>query len=253
MPQGGTLTIETANAVLDEAYAHQHLDVEPGEYVMLSVSDTGTGMDDEVKRRLFEPFFTTKEKGKGTGLGLATVFGVVKQNEGHIWVHSEVGQGTTFQVYLPRTEHVETRPPEPAQAPLPSGPTPARETLLLVENEADVRVLAAHILDSQGYRILAAANGSEALRLSGEYDGPIHLLLTDVVMPQMSGPEVAEQLSAQRPEMRVLYMSGYADEAAVQRVRSTRRVPFLPKPFGADQLLLKVRAMLDGQTQTERK
>ena len=253
MPQGGTLSISTANLALDRAYADRQLDVQPGEYVMLAVSDTGVGMDDQVRAHLFEPFFTTKERGKGTGLGLATVFGIVRQHGGHIQVCSEPGHGATFRIYLPRTEDVEARPPEPAQAPLPSGPTPARETLLLIEDEADVRVLAAQILDSQGYRILAAANGSEAIRLSEEYDGPIHLVLTDVVMPQMSGPEVAEQLSAQRPEMRVLYMSGYADEAAVQHVRPTKQIPFLPKPFSVEQLLLKVRAVLDGQTQTERR
>jgi two-component system cell cycle sensor histidine kinase/response regulator CckA len=248
MPQGGTVTIETANVTLDETYTGQHLDVEPGEYVRLSISDTGSGMDDEVKKHLFEPFFTTKEKGKGTGLGLPIVFGAVKQNEGHVWVYSEVGLGTTFKIYLPRSEKAEAPLVARAHVRSPSLPPGGTETVLLVEDEAGVRELAAQILGAQGYQVLTAANGSEALRISGEHDGPIHLLLTDLVMPQMSGKELAEQLGSRRPEMRVLYMSGYTEDGIVQRRVIAGQVAFLSKPLTEESLIEKVRAVLDNGT-----
>jgi PAS domain S-box-containing protein len=246
MPQGGTLTIKTANVVLDEAYARQHLDVEPGAHVMLEISDTGMGMEGEVKQHLFEPFFTTKERGKGTGLGLAMVFGIIRQNKGHVEVDSEIGQGTSFRIYLPRTEKTEARL-LPSSPPLhPSRSDRNGETLLVVEDEADVRTLTVEILTMQGYRVLATANGPEALRISAEHDGPIHLLLTDLVMPHMSGKELAEQISSRRPNTRVLYMSGYADSAVLQGRTPAMEGAFLSKPFTAEHLLHGVRAALGG-------
>jgi PAS domain S-box-containing protein len=244
MPTGGTLTLETGNVVLDAAYAAHHLEVEPGEYVMLAVSDTGVGMNDEVKAHLFEPFFTTKEKGKGTGLGLSTVFGIVKQNGGHVWVYSEPGQGTSFKIYLPRvgkaTQAASDRPTSGATSPLRGS-----ETLLLVEDETEVRELVKNILTAQGYQVLVAQDGVEALQVAGEYKEPIHLLLTDVVMPRMSGRELADQLRARHPQVRVLYMSGYTDNAIVHHGVLEAGIAFLPKPLTEDRLLREVRAVLD--------
>jgi two-component system cell cycle sensor histidine kinase/response regulator CckA len=248
MPQGGTLTIKTSNVVLDEGYARQHLDVEPGEYVMLEISDTGMGMEGEVKQHLFEPFFTTKERGKGTGLGLAMVFGIIRQNKGHVEVDSEIGQGTSFKIYLPRTEKTEAWLLPSSQPPHPTPSDRNGETLLVVEDEADVRALTVEILTLQGYQVLAAANGPEALRISGEHDGPIHLLLTDLVMPHMSGKELAEQMNSRRPDMRVLYMSGYADSAVLQGRTPAMEGAFLSKPFTAEHLIQRVRAALGGKT-----
>jgi PAS domain S-box-containing protein len=248
MPGGGVLTIETANVVLDEAYAALHVDAQPGEHVLLVVSDTGIGMGDEVKARIFEPFFSTKERGQGTGLGLATVFGIVKQSDGHIEVYSEVGQGTTFKIYLPRIREAEALPEAPFHA-LPSiAVRLARgtETVLLVEDDTPVRELALRALESCGYRVLAAGDGLQALQIGQQHDGPIHLLLTDVVMPQMSGRELAGQLQPRRPEMRVLYMSGYTDNAIARHGVLAPGVAFLPKPFTIEDLTQMVRETLSG-------
>jgi signal transduction histidine kinase len=244
MPKGGKLTIETANVTLDEDYTSQHAEVTAGEYVMLSVSDTGMGMTEEVKTHLFEPFFTTKEKDKGTGLGLATCFGIVKQSGGHIEVYSEVDQGTTFKVYLPRLE--ETVSPVPVQAKsddLPWG----TETVLLVEDESSVRELASRLLRQQGYKVLEAANGDEALRVVQEYaEAEIDLLLTDMVMPQLGGRELADRLKAMWPGVKVLFISGYTDDAVVHHGVLEPGIAFLPKPFSSRILVRKVREVLDG-------
>ena len=244
MPVGGRLTIETANVLLDDSYAARHLDVEPGEYLLLAVSDTGMGMSDEVKAHLFEPFFTTKEKGKGTGLGLATVFGIVKQNKGHVWVYSEPGQGTTFKIYLPRAPQGIVA----SQLGLAGDAAEAArgsETLLLVEDETEVRQLARDILLAQGYRVLEAQDGMEALQVSEGYEGPIHLLVTDVVMPRMSGRVLADHLRASRPGVRVLYTSGYTDNAIVHHGVLAEGAHFLSKPFDLRDLAQKVREVLE--------
>jgi two-component system cell cycle sensor histidine kinase/response regulator CckA len=243
MPSGGKLTIETANVVLDEAYARGHVGVNPGLYVMLSVSDTGYGMSPEVKEHLFEPFFTTKEKGKGTGLGLSTVYGIVKQSEGEIWVYSEPGQGTTFKIYLPRVDEAPKEWKEKAigkEFPLGS------ETILVVEDELQVRGLAVRVLQGQGYMVLEASNGEEALRVVQEHAGEnIHLLLTDVVMPHMGGKELADQLKILHPDIKVLYTSGYTDNAIVNHGILEPGTNFLQKPFSPEALAQKVREVLD--------
>jgi two-component system cell cycle sensor histidine kinase/response regulator CckA len=244
MPAGGRLTLATANVMLDEAYAALHLEAQPGEYVLLAVSDTGVGMDDEVKAHLFEPFFTTKEKGKGTGLGLATVYGIVKQNGGHIGVYSEEGLGTTLRIYLPHTRA--KLAPAPSRA-APVGTSRGTETILVVEDRTEVRDLTGQVLSMHGYQVLAAGDGIEALQICRGYDSPIHLLLTDLVMPDMNGRELAEQLRLQRPEMRVLYMSGYADRPLVKEIMDDQGATFLPKPFTVESLVEKVRAVLGGQ------
>jgi CheY-like chemotaxis protein len=241
MPRGGRLTIETSNVVLDRAYARQHAGLEPGPYVVLAVSDTGHGMRPEVLARVFEPFFTTKEPGKGTGLGLATVHGIVKQSGGHVGVYSEPGQGTTFKVYLPRTDAptVEAEPPATADE-LPRG----SETILLVEDEASLRELVRECLEGGGYTVLPARHGTQALELCERHSGPLHLLMTDVVMPGMNGRELAERLRALRPEIRVLYMSGYTDDAVVLHGVLAEDMAFLQKPFTAETLARTVRLVL---------
>jgi CheY-like chemotaxis protein len=242
MPDGGKLTIETANAELDEAYARAHVAVTPGRYVMLSVSDTGVGMTPEVRGKVFEPFFTTKEKVKGTGLGLSTVYGIVKQSGGNIWVYSEPGKGTTFKIYLPRAdEPLEEVVERVAGGELHRGD----ETILVVEDNNEVREVAVRILSGQGYRVLEASQGLDAFLICTEHDGPIHLLLTDVVMPKMSGRELAETLMSIRPRIKVLYMSGYTDNAIVHHGVLETGMDFIQKPFAVDTLARKVREVLD--------
>jgi PAS domain S-box-containing protein len=243
IPSGGKLTIETANVVLDEEYAHTHISVTPGAYVRLSVSDTGVGISLEVKEKVFEPFFTTKEKGKGTGLGLSTVYGIVKQSGGNIWVYSEPSYGTTFKIYLPRVEEdLDTLHGRDESDFLPRG----GETVLLVEDEPSVRDLAHRLLNQQGYKVLEAANGEEALHVAQEHAGEkIHLLLTDVVMPRMGGKELADQLKILRPDIKVLYASGYTDNAIVHHGVLERGTHFLQKPFSPSGLVRKVREVLD--------
>jgi PAS domain S-box-containing protein len=246
MPQGGKLIIETANVELDQTYASQHPGTAPGHYVMLAVSDTGVGMDAATQARLFEPFFTTKELGKGTGLGLATVYGIVKQSGGDIWVYSEPGGGATFKIYLPRVD--EAVPPPEAQPELLEG-SGGVETILLVEDEVVVRALARQVLELNGYTVLEAGHGGEALLLGEQRQEPIHLLVTDVVMPHMSGREVARRLASLHPEMKVLYMSGYTDDAIVQHGVLEPGLFFLQKPFTPNALVKKVREVLDTSQQ----
>jgi CheY-like chemotaxis protein len=241
MPRGGTLTIGTRDVFLDEAYARNHTDVRAGRYVLLSVADTGCGMDRTTLGRIFEPFFTTKPVGQGTGLGLAMVYGVMKASGGHVAVESELGRGTTFQLYLPAIV-------EPDGPALPASQvvlTEGRETVLLVEDEAGVRNLARQALQARGYRVLEAADGEEALRLCRQYTGRIHLLLSDVVMPRMSGRELRQQMAHLSPNTRVIFTSGYTDDAIVRHGVQQAESDFLQKPFTINGLLRKVREVLD--------
>ena len=242
MPRGGTLTFETANCQLDETYARGRPGVHPGAYVMLVVSDTGTGIDASTREHLFEPFFTTKEYGKGTGLGLSTVYGIVKQSGGNIWVYSEPGRGSTFKIYLPRilAEVMAIRREETVTPPMQG-----TETILLVDDEPAILCLAREILEMKGYSVLTAGNGSEATRYGEHHPGPIHLLLTDVVMPEISGPYLAARLAPLRPDMKVLYMSGYTGDMIFQQGVLDVDKNFLQKPFGVDALARKVRQVLD--------
>jgi len=242
MPDGGKLTIETTNVELDEDYSQQHIAAEPGPYVMLSVSDDGSGMDEETRAQIFEPFFTTKERGKGTGLGLSTVYGIIKQTGGFIWVYSEPGQGTTFKIYLPRIGESDSRvEPRRAQKEALVG----TETILLVEDEQSLRALTGRILGQCGYSVLTATDAPEALVLSERHEGPIHLMVTDVVMPQMSGTELAERLAPLRPEMKVLYVSGYTQNGIVHHGVLNPDAFFLQKPFDRKSLTRKIREVLD--------
>ena len=242
MPHGGKLTIETANATLDASYPRVNRPVEPGQYVLLAVSDTGSGMSEEIKAHVFEPFFTTKEKGKGTGLGLAMVYGIVKQSGGYIWVYSELNRGTTFKIYLPFVEGAAENFETPK---LPVGVPKGSETVLLVEDEDAVRSLVRGILESSGYAVIEASRPEEALILSQRHEGSIHLLVTDVVMPEMSGSELAKRLEFVFPDMKVLYVSGYTDEAIVHHGVLEPGTAFLQKPFTPDSLAWKVRQVLD--------
>ena len=244
MPQGGRLSIETANVELDEAYARRHVSVPAGQYVMLAVSDSGSGMDEQTRSRVFEPFFTTKEPGKGTGLGLATVYGIVKQSGGDIRLYSEVGTGTTFKIYLPRVVEMVSLP-DPTTSVSAMAPR-GDETVLLVEDEPEVRDLAREILEGSGYTVLQACDALEAVFIAERHAGPIHLLLTDVIMPRQSGRALVERLRPLRPEMQVLYMSGYTNDAIVRHGVLDPDTLFIQKPFSPAALGHKVRAAIDG-------
>ncbi len=242
MPGGGTLTIETATVRVDESYVQRHSIVPAGDYILLTVTDSGQGIAAEDMAHIFEPFYTTKEAGKGTGLGLATVYGIVKQNGGFVWVYSEPGLGTTFKVYLPQvqslsSEIVITKPAESS----PRG----CETLLLVEDEASVRQAARQFLTRSGYNVLEAIDGEDALRASREHGGPIQLMITDVVMPRLGGPRLAERLADERPDMKVLFVSGYAENTILQHGKIDVRTRFLQKPFSLKTLARKIREVLE--------
>jgi two-component system cell cycle sensor histidine kinase/response regulator CckA len=240
MPTGGQLTMETANVDLDEGYAQEHLGVTPGPHVMLAVTDTGSGMDKATLARIFEPFFTTKGSGKGTGLGLSTVFGIVEQSRGSVWVYSEVGKGTAFKIYFPRIDAA-VEPIRPMEALTPGR---GSETILLVEDDDQVRAVACGILAKSGYQVVEARNAAQALAISEKHPGVIHLLVTDVVMPQMSGPELAKRLTASRPDVRVLCMSGYTDDSIVRHGVLEAHLAYLQKPITPETLTTKVREVL---------
>ena len=242
MPEGGKLIIETMNADLDEEYALRHPPTVPGKYVMLVMTDTGIGMDEKVRSHIFEPFFTTKELGKGTGLGLSTVYGIVKQSGGYIWVESTLGRGSTFKIYLPQVADAvpQSQPRDVATSPLQGS-----ETILLVEDEEPLRSLTCMTLEQGGYTVLEANGGSQAIEIARQHHGPIHLLLTDMVMPGMNGLAVAQNLMSIRPEMKVIYMSGYTNFTTRQQLDSEAN--FLPKPIMRDALLLKLHEVLNLQ------
>ena len=243
MPKGGKLTIETANVELDEVYARQHgMKLKPGPFVVFAVSDTGVGIDEKIRFNIFEPFFTTKEKGKGTGLGLSTVYGIVKQGGGYIWVYSEPGQGTTFKIYLPKSEEEEAFVAEAKTQPQN---LEGSETILLAEDDDSARKLIRSSLQEFGYWVLEAQDGKEALQLIEHHKGSIHLLLTDVVMPGMSGRELADRLQPLQPKMKVLYMSGYTDNAIFHHGVLESGMQFIQKPFTPKVLISKVREVLD--------
>ncbi len=248
MPQGGRLTLTTANVELSPEEAAAEPGARPGPHVLLAVSDTGTGMDEDTRKHIFEPFFTTKEPGKGTGLGLATVYGIVTQSGGHVAVATEVGRGTTFRIYLPRVEEAPAAAPAPVAGGMPTG----TETVLLVEDEEGVRLLARHVLAACGYTVLVAGEGREALRLCERHRAPIPLLVSDVVMPQMGGRQLAECLHGLHPEMKILYLSGYTDDAIVRHGVHEAEVAFLRKPFTPEALARKVRELLDQPPRRDR-
>ena len=243
MPRGGHLTIETSNCTLDDTYVSQHPEVLPGEYVMLAVADTGVGMDSATQVRIFEPFFTTKEQGKGTGLGLAVCYGIVRQANGHLWVYSERGRGTTFKVLLPRSAETEEGVATPRHVePLSSS---GSETILIVEDEPVVRRLTVRALTERGYHVLEAEDGESALEVARAHKGDLQLLVTDVVMPGMNGKELADRLTTDRPDLRVLYISGYAEHAVVRQGVLVEGIAFLSKPFDLSELARTVREVLD--------
>jgi two-component system cell cycle sensor histidine kinase/response regulator CckA len=243
MPGGGRLCIETSNATIDAAYARSHSNVDPGEYVCIAVSDTGTGMDRETMSHVFEPFFTTKPVGKGTGLGLATVYGIVEQNHGHVWVYSEPGEGTTFKIYFPRVADAPDELPRRSVAinERPTGPTPV---VLVVEDDESVRATISKVLGRQGYTVLTAGHGGEGVRVGTEHTGAINLVISDVMMPEMGGREFVERLAKLHPESRVLLISGYTDDDVLRRGLIDPSFAFLEKPFTVDQLVRKVQGVL---------
>lgn len=243
MPQGGTLRLETGNEVLDERYAAEHIGVQPDSYVLLAVSDTGTGMDRETAARIFEPFFTTKEPGEGTGLGLSTVYGIIEQHGGHIWVDAELGRGTTFRIYLPRSEAHER---ESIAADMAIDALQGSETILMVEDDDRVQEPLCRALEAFGYTVLAAHHPREAMRLAAEHGGDIDVLLTDVMMPEMSGGELAEELATVLPGVKVLFMSGYAETSAPLQRALSSGAAFLSKPFTPRTLARELRKILDG-------
>ncbi|MGH7909408.1 MAG: ATP-binding protein, partial [Thermodesulfobacteriota bacterium] len=242
MPRGGTLTVATDNVELDGAFTRTHPGTRPGSYALLTVDDTGVGMNANTLAHCFEPFFTTKPKGQGTGLGLATVYGIVKQNDGEIHIASEPGQGTKVRIYLPR---VEARTMVAVPAPPPAVLRPGAETVLLAEDELGVRKLIREVLEQAGHTVLEAASGPAALQAAEGYAGAIQLLLTDVVMPEMSGPELASKLTTARPDLKVLYMSGYTEETMTQHGMLPSGITLLQKPFDKDDLLRRVRDVMD--------
>jgi CheY-like chemotaxis protein len=241
MPAGGRLLIETSNAELDFNYSTVHPIVRPGRHVLLAVSDNGCGMDAETQAHIFEPFFTTKEQGKGTGLGLSTVYGVVKQSGGFIWVYSEVSKGTCFKIYLPRVDQPADKPG--VSQPYSEAPR-GTETVLLAEDENDVREVAREFLESGGYKVIEAPDGATALRLAAEHRGEIGILITDMVMPKMTGQELARRLRAERNGLRVLYMSGYSEGAAAESAQGDSPIRLLTKPFSRSAILRTVREIL---------
>jgi CheY-like chemotaxis protein len=245
MPTGGKLTIESAVVDLDESYVQTHAPVTPGRYAMLAMTDTGIGMDEQTKARIFEPFFTTKELGKGTGLGLATVYGIVKQSGGFIWVYSEPGQGATFKIYFPLADEALIAG---TSRPLVQEATDGNETILLVEDAPAVRAAVRQALVRHGYRVLEAPSGRVALDIAANQAEPVHLLLTDVVMPEMSGRELVDRFAAMRPHVKVLYMSGYTDDAVLRHGVLRPGVAYLQKPFPPHVLTRKVRQILDSDT-----
>ena len=239
----GTITIETANVTVDEAYCREHPYVTPGEYVMVSFSDTGAGMDEATRERIFEPFFTTKGEGKGTGLGMSTVYGIVKQNGGFVHVYSELGQGTTIRVHFPRVQDEA----EDLVEKVAEGSLGGTETVLIVEDEEQILMLSRRILEQFGYRVLTASTPGDAFRLAEEQEGDIHLLLTDVILPEMNGKELKERIEAVRPGIKTLFMSGYTADAIARRGILEKGVDFLQKPFTLMSLARKVRQVLDSE------
>ena len=249
MPKGGKITLETENMGLDESYAREHEPLQPGRYVMLAVSDTGTGMSPDTQAHIFEPFFTTKEVGKGTGLGLSMVYGIVKQSGGYIWVYSEPGRGTSFKIYFPRVEQLAEAV---ALEKRPAGAQRGTETILLVEDDAQLRALTSSVLAHCGYKVLSAAGTEEGLVLCRKNHRDIHLLVTDVIMPGMNGRQLAEQVKQISPSAKVLYVSGYTSNAIVHYGVLDPGLRFLPKPFSLAALVAKVREVLDGSDAPDR-
>jgi nitrogen-specific signal transduction histidine kinase/CheY-like chemotaxis protein len=248
MPKGGKLLIETSNVEVDEDYTRSHSNMISGKYVMMAVSDTGSGMNLDTQAHMFEPFFTTKEEGRGTGLGLATVYGIVKQSGGFIWVDSEPGRGSTFKIYFPQVEEVV---PTTESTEIRTMQANGSETILVVEDEAGVRSMVCEALMSHGYKVLEATGATQALMISRQHKDPIHLLLTDVVLPGTDGKRLALRLSALHSETKVLYMSGYTDDAIVRHGIMEGSMPFLQKPFGPNALLVKVREVLEMKSGTQ--
>jgi CheY-like chemotaxis protein len=246
MPQGGLINIETKNVELDENYTSEHAPVVPGHYVMLAVTDNGVGMNRETKEHAFDPFFTTKEAGKGTGLGLATVYGIVKQSGGYVWIYSEPGEGTSVKLYFPEVSAAAAFGPSAELQTATRSSKRGSETILLVEDEEAVRGLACRILEKQGYRVIPAQHGRDAMDIATKEEGRIDLVLTDVVMPGMNGRGLVERLSGIRPSIKSLYMSGYTDDDIIRRGFLEPSKSFLQKPFTTDALLQTVRKVLDG-------